>query len=218
MSDKDHSFHDESQFLFEKLVEYKVPLYVSVTARSEFVDFHRRVIITETLMDMLAPSSKWKISANVREVLRSQKGWLDNQDDPYLTDFRIKTCKQAFLPKTQSGQIGWVELCKEYLSDRLIRAWQSISEVLSLNYIDMRSEDTKHLFRKELKWEDMYRLSEASALGTHDAMILNVLDSSHLNFVATTDFDLAYGVLLSSDKASLVPDNIYRNHIKKLKF
>lgn len=127
VSDKDHHFYDDAQFLFEKLVEYKVPIYVTVTVRSEFIDFYRRVKITEALMDMLAPLSKWKISSSVREVLKSQRGWLDNQtsDDqlPYLTDQRIKKCKQAFLPKTQSGQIGWIELCKEFLSGRLLGEW-----------------------------------------------------------------------------------------------
>jgi hypothetical protein len=110
VSDKDHNFYDDAQFLFEKFVEYEVPIFVSVTARSEFVDYYRRVIITETLMDMLAPTSRWKTSAAVRDVLKTQKGWIDNQPrlgaEPYLTDQRIKDCKQAFLPKSQSGQIG----------------------------------------------------------------------------------------------------------------
>lgn len=223
LSDKDHTFHEDSQFLFEKLVEHQIPLYVSVTARSEFIDFHRRVIMTETLMDMLAASSKWKISSAVREVLKSQKGWLDNQtkddDEPYLPDSRLKKCKQAFLPKTESGQMGWVALCREYLSGRLLKAWNEISVSLSLNYMDTRTEDTKKLMRKELKWEEMYRLAEESALGSHDAMILNIFNSSSLNFLISTDYDLAYGVTLSApDKSVLVPDGVYRNHIKKLRF
>jgi hypothetical protein len=145
ISDEDHSQHDNAQFLFEKLTEYEIRIFVSVTARSEFIDYHRRVIVTETLMDMLAPTSKWKISANVRDVLRTQKGWIDNQarseSEPYLSDSRIKICKQAFLPITQSGQIGWTELCKEYLAGRLLSAWNSISDAFDLNYVDMRTDD-----------------------------------------------------------------------------
>ena len=178
--------------------------------------------MTETLMDMLIPTSRWKISSSVREILRSQKGWIDNQartgSDPYLPDNRIKKCKQAFLPKTQSGQIGWVELCKEYLGGKLQHAWSEITASLSINYIDMRSEDSNLLFQKELKWENMYILSEATALGSSDAMILNLLDSSVLNFIITTDYDLAFGTILSTEnKTALVPDNIYRNHIKKIR-
>ncbi len=97
VNDEDGPFHDDAIFLLEKFADRGVRLFASVTARSEFIDYHRRVIITETLMDMLAPTSKWRISSAVREELRSQRGWLDNQlskeNDPYLTDYRIKDCK-----------------------------------------------------------------------------------------------------------------------------
>jgi hypothetical protein len=223
VSNEDHHFHEDSRFLFEKLIQYKIPIFATVTTRSEFVDYQRRVIMTETLMDMLAPTSKWKISSSVREVLRSQKGWIDNQarveNDPYLPDNRLKKCKQAFLPKNESGQIGWVELCREYLSGKLQMAWDEIADSLSLNYIDMRSEDSKSLFEKELKWESMYVLCEATALGSSDAMILNFLDSSIFKLIITADYDLTYGTILNTqNKIALVPDNIYRNHVKKLRF
>lgn len=223
ISDEDHDFHDDVRFMYEKLSSYKVPIFINVTARAEFVDFHRRVLISEALMDMLAPSSKWKISSSVREVLRSQKGWIDNQarggQDPYLTDVRIKKCKQVFLPKTQSGQIGWVELCREFLSGRLQTSWNEISTSLGLNYIEMRSGDSKSNFTKELEWGNLYKICESTAMGSNDAMILNLFDSSVFKFVITLDYDLAYGTILNTtDKIALVPDNVYRNHIKKLRF
>lgn len=142
-----------------------------------------------------------------------------NENGPYLTDTRIKKCKQSFLPKTQSGQIGWIELCREFLDGKLQNSWNEVVSVLSINYIDMRAAGTNDLFRKELKWESMYKLSEVSAMGSNDAKILNLLDSSIFNFVVTSDYDIAYGTILStSDRTALVPDRVYRNHIKKLKF
>lgn len=223
IADREHSFHEDAQFIFEKLVEHQIPLYVSVSARAEFIDFQRRVVLTETLMDMLSPKSKWKISLAARNVLMSQKGWIDNQarqdESPYLTDSRIKLCKQVFAPRNHSGQIGWVKLCQEFLAGRLATSWENLVEDLALNYVDMRSSDSKNLFRKELCWESMYRLAEESGMGSNDAMILNLLDSSIFPFVITMDFDLAYGVMLSApDKTALVPDNLYRNRIKKLRF
>lgn len=223
VNDTENPFYEDAIFLQERFAEYGVRLFVSVTARSEFIDYHRRVIVTETLMDMLAPSSKWRISAAVRKVLEQQKGWIDNQsrseNEPYLTDSRIKICKQAFLPRTQSGHIGWTEFCREYLSGRLLTAWTEINEALQLQYVDMRDGGSKDLLRKELRWEAMYRLAEDSALGSQDAMILNMLDTSIFPFVVTMDFDLAYGVMLSApDKTALVPDSLYRNRIKKLRF
>ncbi|MGE3758642.1 MAG: hypothetical protein AB7H97_12840 [Pseudobdellovibrionaceae bacterium] len=222
ISDRDHAFYEDAQFFFEKLVDYSIPIVVTVSARAEFIDYKRRVIVTENLMGMLAPSSKWKISAAVRSELMTQKGWIDNQgrggNEPYLTDSRIKECKQTFLPKNHSGHIGWTEFCKEYLGGHLASSWDALVEQLDLNYLDMRADDAKDLFRKELHWDEMYRRCEETALGSQDAMILNVLDSSILPFVVTMDFDLAYGAIFSTkDKAALVPDGLYRNKLKKLK-
>ncbi len=64
-------------------------------------------------------------------------------------------------------------------------------EALDLNYVDMRADDSKNLFRKELQWDSMYRLAEESALGSQDAMILNLFNCSVFPFVVTMDFDLA---------------------------
>lgn len=223
VSDKEHTFHDEAQFIHEKLAEYSIAPMVTVSNKAEFIDYKRRVIATENLMGMLAPSSKWKISSAIRELLKKQQSWIDgqskNENDPYLPDARIKLCKQAFLPRTQSGQIGWIEFCKEYLDGRLSSSWDRIVERLGLNYIDMREDDSRDHFRKELRWEEMYHVSEHTALGSQDAMILNLLDSSIFPFVVTMDFDLAYGVMASTkDKVALVPDNLYRNRLKNLKF
>lgn len=222
-SDKEHALHEDAQFLHEKLAEHSIALMVSVSARSEFIDYKRRVIATENLMGMLAASSKWKISSAVRETLTKQQAWIDGQSkkesDPYLSDARIKICKQVFLPRNHSGNIGWIEFCKEFLDGRLTAAWNELFNSLPLNYIDMRAEDSKDLFRTDLRWEEMYRKAEQTALGSQDAMILNLLDASIIPFVVTMDFDLAYGVLASTqDKVALVPDNLYRNRLKKLKF
>lgn len=223
MTDKENAFHDDMDFLFERLAHHKIPIYVSVTARSEFVDFVRRMVMTETLMDMLGPSSPWQISNGVREVLKTHRGWLDNERardrDLYLNDYRIKDCKQTFQPRSLSGQVGWVKLCQEYLNGKLLQSWDQISESLSLNYIDMRSEGSRSLFRRDLQWNEMYRLSEQSAMGSSDSMILNVLDSSKFTFAITTDYDLAYGTILSSaDRTALIPDSLYNRQIKKLRF
>lgn len=223
IGDKDHHFYEDAQFFFEKLASYDIPISVSVSARAEFIDYKRRVIVTEALMGMLVPTSKWQISSVVREVLKKQKGWIDNQADlesePYLTDARIKLCKQTFLPKNHSGQIGWLRFCLEYLDGRLVKAWDQLVDDLILNYVDMRAEDSKFLFRKDLLWTEMYRLSEETALGSQDAMILNLLNSSVFPFVVTSDFDLAYSVLASTEeKVAFVPDNLYRNRLKRLKF
>ncbi len=174
-------------------------------------------------MDMLSSNSKWKISAAAKKVLISQRGWIDNQakDDelPILTDIRIKNCKKIFLPRTQSGQIGWVELCKEYLDGQLLESWNILSESLQLNYIEMRTGESDKYFAKPLEWENMYSVSEETCLSSSDSMILNVLNSSIFPFVISADYDMAYGVLKNQEEKSiLVPDALYKRHLKGLRF
>lgn len=224
-SDKDHVLFEDSSFFAEKLAEYKIRGFVSVTARTEFIDFHRRVTMTEKLMGILDPESKWKISTAVRLELAKHRSWLNAQlqhgNEPYFSDARIKECKQVFLPRTHSGHVGWMEFCQEILTGKLLETWRKISEDdLGLHYIDMRATDSQELFENGLNWASMYSLVEQTAMASNDAMILNLFNSSVIPALVTMDFDLAYGVMASSsdDKIVLVPDNLYRNRLKKLRF
>jgi len=222
-SEELHVFSEDAEFLFEKLAEYKIPIFTTVTTRAEFIDYRRRSIITETLMGMLAPSSPWKISEEVTRVLRAQKVWLDTQakkdELPLLTDTRIKTCKESFMPKDHSGRIGWMKICEEYLSGKLLEAWNLLVEGMSLNYLDTRSESVAAYMSHSLSWEHMYSISENTALSSSDSMILNTLCSSKFPFVVSADFDLAYAMLAdSSDKTVLLPDNLHYHKVKALRF
>jgi predicted nucleic acid-binding protein len=218
-----HPFYDDAKFLFEKLAEYNIPIFTTVTTRAEFLDFRRKSIITEVLLDMLAPSSKWKISEKTKRLLRAQKTWIDTQaaDDsvPILTDRRIKACKELFMPKDHSGHIGWVTICSEYLHGQLLDAWSVLIEKLDVNYIDMRDGSVTELIPEKLEWTKMYKISEETCLASSDAMLVNVLKCSKFPFIASADFDLAYSVLGDScDKTVLVPDNLHYNKIKSLRF
>lgn len=218
-----HPFYEDAGFIFEKLAEYKIPIFTTVTTRSEFIDIRRRFIITETLMGMLATGSKWKISKNVQKTLRAQKTWIDTQASkeslPLLTDHRIKDCKECFMPRTKSGQIGWVQLCREYLADQLLQAWNILVEDLKLNYLDMRSENIPDLIPEKLEWEKMYSISETTCLSSSDSMLVNVLRCSNFPFIVSADFDIAYSLLADGgDKTVLIPDNLHYQKIKGLRF
>lgn len=218
-----HPFHEDAEFLFEKLAEYKVPIFSTVTSRSEFIDYMRRTLITEALMGMLSEGAKWKISESVRTKLRAQRLWLAREASdgrvPVLTDYRIKECKAEFMPRTQSGQIGWVEFCGEFLSGRLLSAWTVLVENLQLNYLDVRSNQDLSYFEKPLAWERMYSISEATCLSASDSMLVNVLLSSTFPFIVSADYDISYAVLASElPKTALLPDSLYRRKVKGLRF
>ncbi len=223
VTDELHPFYEDAEFLFEKLAEYRIPIFTTVTTRSEFVDIRRRFIITETLMGMLSASSKWKISAATQKILRAQKTWIDaqaaNDALPLFTDSRIKDCKESFMPRTQSGQIGWVQLCNEYLSGKLFESWNILSEELNLNYIDLRGEELSPYMNEKVQWHKMHSISEQTCLSSNDSMLVNVLNCSKFPFIVSADFDIAYSVLASnSKKVVLIPDNLHYKKIKGLRF
>ena len=223
VTDELHPFYEDAEFLFEKLAEYHIPVFTTVTTRTEFVDIIRRFIITETLMGMLSASSKWRISASVQRVLRAQKTWIDTQAKndalPLLTDSRIKNCKESFMPRSQSGQIGWILLCNEYLSGKLFESWNALSEELNLNYLDLRGEELSPYMNEKVQWHKLYSISEQICLSSNDSMLVNVLNCSKFPFIVSADFDIAYSVLASSnDKATLIPDNLHYKKIKSLRF
>lgn len=222
LTEENHKFHDDSVFIYEKLAEYEIAAHTTVSARTEFVDYQRRMKMTETLMDMLSPASRWRTSEAIKKVLRAHRGWIDNQaakdDLPVLSDSRLKEIKQAFLPKTQSGQVGWIELCKEHLSGQLWNMWREVEDSLGINYVELRAEESKQFLETDLNWKNMFTLAEETCLGSNDAMILNVLNSSAFPFVVSADYDLAYGVMKTGSKAILVPDSLYNRHLKKIRF
>lgn len=217
-----HAFHEEARALFNQLFKSKVPLYVGLPARSEFLDFQRRLAITEAVMDMLAFGSRWRISKEATKLLRAHKLWIDGEAKinrlPVLTDARIKQCKELFLPRSQSGKIGWLEICASFLRN-IQTTWQKTEETLGIQYVGVREAEDGALFSKKLKWENLYVISAKTCMSSQDAMLLNLFDSSVFDILITTDFDLAYGNLAEANsKCVLVPDGLYLRKIKALRF
>ena len=217
-----HRFHSEAVSLFDAMAEAGIPLYVSLSARSEFLDLQRRIILTEALMQMASEKSKWRISADVLKELRNQRRWIgiqaEKEEMPILSESRIKMVKQVFLPRTQSGKSGWLELCQYYLAP-LLSTWDQTVTAMGLQYIGARESEEGKLFSSKLRWETMYELSAKTALSSMDAMILNVFNSSVFPLLVTTDYDLAYAVLAENNaKTILIPDSLYARKIKGLRF
>ncbi len=217
-----HRFNEAVVALFDILADFKIPLYVSLSTRSEFIDIQRRIIITEALMGMAAEQSKWRISVAVLKELRNHKRWINTQAEknemPILSDARIKACKQIFLPRNVSGQSGWLEICRQFLSP-LLSTWDDAVARMGIHYIGARETEDEALFVSRLHWEAMYELSAKTCLSSMDAMILNVFNSSVFSILVTTDYDLAYAILAEKNlKTVMVPDSLYERKIKGLRF
>jgi len=215
-----HPFYDDAAFLFEKFSQYEVPLYTTVTVRTEYLDVIRRQIITEKLMEIYADSSRFKLAEAVKKELKTHRTWLDVQaaknELPILPDQRIKSCKQAFDPRNHSGKLGWMAFCDTFLKGQLIIHWEKLQNELGINYLQLRGSESEKYLLRPIEWEAMYAISEQSGVSSNDAMILNAFATSKFEVLATADYDVGYAVLAGNfgGKICLVPDRLYRNRLK----
>ena len=220
-----HEFNEDALQIIKSLAKFQVPIYTTVTTRSEFVDINRRIMITEGLMTAYSQGQKqgWSFSKSVQDALKKHKNWIDtqakNETIPILNDYRIKDCKETFSPLRHSGKTGWVEICEEFLEGNIIRIWDQLVNDFGINYVDLRDDDINDILPNGINWSDMYGLMEKTSLSSSDAMITNVFLSSVFPFAITADYDLAYAVEISdTTKKIFAPNNMYRNKFKGKKF
>jgi hypothetical protein len=215
--------HDEVVEFFDdhltKERDREFRFFSTVNTRSEFLDFNRRLIMTERLRDAADEKSRLKIPARAKAQIQYQSGQLRRREqqggDPVFNDTQVKAIKSAFSAGRFSGQAGWLMLCEEFLSGQLEIAEQALVE-FGVEYISPNEPEQAELFSRRIEWSDARKIAEQTCLGLSDAMILNALQCSRLPFVISTDFDLGYAVMASSEMKDVVmPDSVaakYRSY------
>ena len=68
--------HSDVVNLWATLQQKKYRLFATVNTRSEFLEFQRRLILTENLLDMVDQHSRVKISSRARAKIQTLKGSL----------------------------------------------------------------------------------------------------------------------------------------------
>lgn len=190
--------------------------FTTVNTRSEYLDFYRRLIMTENLRDLMDQNSAWKTSTKARAQIQYQSGILKRREqhggDPVFNDTQIKSIKSAFSAGRHSGQDGWLLICEQVLQKRLDEVEHEIQD-LGVEYISQHEPEQKDLFSEEMDWSDAKRIAEKTCLGLSDAMILNALQCSRFPFIVSADFDLGYAVLASKSlKDVIMPDSVARKY------
>ena len=214
-----HPFNEDAEFIYEKLTEYGLPIFSTVTTRHEFIDVSRRIKMSEAAADMCLVNTKWRLTEATKGETRRIKFRLDDRakskEAPIMTDREIKVFKKMFSPITRSGKDGWTELCKDFFAGQLTLEWHNLAESININYIDMQDPEVQTLFQDRMTWDKMCRISEISCLGSSDSMIINALNCSRLDFLVSADFDIAYAAMVgSTEKPVFIPDLLYRDELK----
>ncbi len=191
-------------------------LFTTVNTRSEFLDFNRRLLMTENLRDAIDEGSPWKIPAKAKAHIQYQSGQLKRREqqggDPVFTDTQIKTIKSTFSAGRFSGNSSWLALCEDFLAGQLDFVEKSLAN-LGVEYISQHESHQKDFFHRKIDWPDAKRIAEATCLGLADAMIINAFQSSRLPFIVSSDFDIGYAVLATKElKDVVMPDSVARKY------
>lgn len=208
-------FVDAAVFAFEKLAAYRLPVYVNVSIRQEFLDFVRRARLTEYLLSLPRSSNASPyLPPDFKVLLGKHKHTVDmraSRDElPIFFDREIKSLsKIAATHRLGSGDL-WTLLCKSALANKLLSAWRNLISHAGINYVQFGKEIPSCMNRKP-DWHGVFSIVESTGIGGADAMILNFLEVSKFPFALSCDFDLAYAALRGAiTKTILIPDELYR--------
>ncbi|MBL7716359.1 MAG: hypothetical protein JNL01_12910 [Bdellovibrionales bacterium] len=227
------AYFDEAHSLHEKVVEFlddldeiaNITLYTTVTTKSEFLEYHRRRLLTEALVSIadgevdvpISESSRAKIYTikgrrNLRESQEEKRaaetGDLDfDINVSYFNDKEIKDIKKAFRARDIPNETGWLKICEVYLKSKLVELETEIDSFCT--YLSPHKESQKSLFVKpDVEWTEATRLCGTTGTGYSDALILNMLLHTNINYLVSMDFDLVYAAAVDAkNKTVILPDN-----------
>lgn len=212
--------HEEIVGFFDQFLKIECDnhfkLFTTVNTRSEFLDFNRRLFMTERLRDLADEASKYKITSRAKTQIQYQSGQLKRREqlggDPVFNDTQLKTIKAAFSADRFSGNLGWLFLCQEFLNQQLDIAEENLQN-LGVEYISQHEPMQNDFFALKMNWEDAKRIAEATCLGLADAMIINAFQCSRFPFIVSSDFDIGYAVLASQElKDVVMPDSVAKKY------
>lgn len=201
--------HDSVFEILDLAAEFDINFFVTVTTKSEFIEFQWRLLMTEGLIDLVDAHSEVKITRAAKAAIDSATGSMRANvargSDPVFTDIQLKNIKRSFSASEHSGSMGWLKVCKHILSGRLSHVENYLIEQ-GVSYISPHVGKDE-IYEKQPEWGDAIHISEATNLSVSDSMILNALEATKCPFVISLDFDIGYAALSGSIKKDVVmPD------------
>ena len=211
------------EFLRRQIYSKNIPCFTTVNTTAEFLEFHRRLLMTEDLRDSVDEFSKANLSNKKRQTIRYYSQKLKQREitqgaDPVFYDREIKNIREKFCSSGSKGLSMWNSLCNTFLYPKLYEEYQSLQK-LNVKYLSSYKDEQRHLFSQKITWESAIDICATTCVGFSDAMILNALQASKFQFVISLDSDIAYAVLSDSSlKDVVMPDGLIseNNELQKL--
>lgn len=210
-------FHTRTfEFIKNKIEKEGISLFTTVNTTQEYLDFYRRLLLTEGLRTAIHPSAGLDLPNKKKQAIRTQSSILHNREstqgaEPVFNDREIKKIREVFFQSGQSGMKLWRAMCDLYLKSQLKIEFKAL-EKLNITYLSMYNDDQKEIFTKKITWEEAIGLCSDIGAGFSDSMILNALQCTTLPFAISLDSDLAYSVMANPNlKDVIMPDELVNN-------
>lgn len=212
-----NEFSDETEELFEVLRKESFQAYTNVNIRSEFLDYQRRIIVTEALTNIAGQIDGLSSFSDIYKKIKAHAALVHKkaqQGRPLvLNDSDIKRYKKLLSFEHRGIKNIWLKFCNDNLDNVLKRTFEITEKAMKLKYLSVRKGEQSPEVTGDVQWDRMYQISETSALGVNDSMIINMFESTSIPFLVTTDFDIVYsGAISDNTKIIFCPDRIYQNY------
>ena len=209
--------HETVSELLDGFTKLGVEFYATVNTRSEFMEFHRRLMLTEVLLDLIDEHSNAKISNPARSEIKTAYASIKSKQardsvDPIFNDKQLKAIKAEFSAGSHSGHIGWLKLCEISLKGYISQIDATLV-ARGVEYLSPNDPKQAHLFTQTLDWPVAAAIVEKTGLSISDSMILNALNSSVCDFAISLDFDFGFATLADAKSKNVVmPDCAEREY------
>lgn len=201
------------EFLNKEIYSRDIQCYTTVNTTSEYLEFYRRLLMTEGLRDAIDSASKWDLPNKKKQLIRTQSTLLNNREknnkaDPVFYDREIKKIREGFYETGDVGKKTWVRLCDIFLVGKLQKEYENLAK-MGVSYISPNDKSQSEFFQKEMTWENAINICSETCAGFSDTMILNALESTTFPFAVSLDSDIAFAVLSNSTMKDVVmPDDL----------
>ncbi len=209
------AFNSESERAFDLLADAGYSVFTNVNVRSEFLENHRRVLIPEILIDLLAIKGA-QLDSILHEKLKSHRtGYqkkVAEEKNTKMDPIQIKMWRRLLIEYSFDGIDGWTLFCRDFLKGKIRRIWQDTEKFFALNFISTRVGEESPYLAQFPSWENAVDLMERYGLGSFDAMIVNMFLCSKIPILLTADLEMADCVNQESKgfKQVFVPDSIFK--------
>ena len=202
------TYNDWAEEVFNILDHLCIPSFTNLNVRSEFLELQRRVLVAEGLVDFyddLSGALDGKIYDRLKLLKRRANEARSKGRAFKLNDSDIKEFMDLFGHEpNRDGVSRWTEFCRSYFAPYITTIWEDVVQELRINFLGTQEIATREFFQKHPSWENMITILGESAVGSADAMILNLFKESTLPLLITADRAVKNTLLNSSFKGKFV--------------